>query len=139
MKRILTPILSLFVALSSCSGNKTESQATETVSIQAAVVNLSPQQFQEKSPNGVIIDVRTPAEIAQGKIAGSVAMDYYQPDFWDKVGEYPKDKEIYLYCAVGARSEDAAQKLIQQGYTKVYHLQGGIQAWYQNGLPISQE
>ncbi|MFN5335991.1 MAG: rhodanese-like domain-containing protein, partial [Bacteroidota bacterium] len=46
------------------------------------------------------------------------------------------DQEVYLYCAVGARSEEAARMLLQQGYTKVYHLQGGIQSWNQEGLPV---
>ena len=81
--------------------------------------------------------MRTPGEVAQGKIEGAVVIDFYQPDFMEQVSKISKDQEIYLYCAVGARSEEAAQMLVQQGYTKVYHLQGGIQAWYQSGYPIS--
>jgi rhodanese-related sulfurtransferase len=76
--------------------------------------------------------------VAQGKIAGALEIDYYSPNFLDQVSQLAKDQELYLYCAVGARSEEAARLLIQQGYTKVYHLQGGIQAWSQQGMAIVQ-
>ena len=120
--------------ISSCSSEKSSQESTQEST--ASVHNLSPEEFAKKSPNGVILDVRTAQEVAQGKLANAVVLDYYQANFLDKALEIPKDKEIYIYCAVGARSLEAAQLLTQQGYTKVYHLQGGIQAWYQNGLPI---
>jgi rhodanese-related sulfurtransferase len=65
-----------------------------------------------------------------------VEIDFYSSDFLDQVNQISKDQEVYVYCAVGARSEEAARMLIQQGYTKVYHLQGGIQGWAQQGLPV---
>ncbi|WP_332913472.1 rhodanese-like domain-containing protein [Algoriphagus boritolerans] len=103
------------------------------------VVNLNPTEFQSKSAQGIIIDVRTPEEIAAGKIAGALEMDYFLPSFQSQVDELPMDKEIFIYCAVGSRSREAAEMLLQQGFTKVYHLSGGIQAWAQKGLPIVQE
>lgn len=136
MKKLLFLLSASILALASCE-SKNESTAESTTETPVAkVVNLSPGEFQEKGTNGIILDVRTPGEVAQGKIPGSLAMDYYAPDFLTKVNELPKDKEIYLYCAVGARSEEAANLLIQQGFTKVYHLSGGIQAWAQAGQPI---
>jgi rhodanese-related sulfurtransferase len=139
MKKILLLFTVSLLAFASCETKKegrTESNSTQSTT---TVVNLNPVEFQEKGSNGIILDVRTPGEVAQGKIPGALAMDYYASDFLTKVNELPKDKEIYLYCAVGARSEEAAQLLIQQGFTKVYHLSGGIQAWAQSGQPIVQE
>lgn len=135
MKNASILLLAFILLFSSCSSEKSNQEAA-VLSEVASVHNLSPKEFAEKSPNGVILDVRTPQEVAQGKLANAVVLDYYQSNFLDKVLEIPKDREIYIYCAVGARSLEAAQLLTQQGYTKVYHLQGGIQAWYQNGLPI---
>ncbi|MFN3758932.1 MAG: rhodanese-like domain-containing protein [Algoriphagus aquaeductus] len=135
MKTASLLLFAFSLLFSSCSSEKSTQDTSEGNKV-ALVQNLSPKEFQEKSPNGVILDVRTPQEVAQGKLANAVVLDYYQANFLDKALEIPKDKEIYIYCAVGARSLEAAQLLIQQGYTKVYHLQGGIQAWYQNGLPI---
>jgi rhodanese-related sulfurtransferase len=74
--------------------------------------------------------------VAQGKIEGALVIDYYSPNFLDQVSQISKDQELYLYCAVGARSEEAARLLVQQGYNKVYHLQGGIQGWSQEGMAV---
>lgn len=138
MKKILFLLTASVIAFASCETKKESNTESATESSTASVVNLTPGEFQEKSSNGIILDVRTAEEIAAGKIPGSIAMDYYQSDFLTKVNELPKDREIYLYCAVGARSAEAADLLIQQGFSKVYHLSGGIQAWAGAGLPITQ-
>ncbi|GAB2483339.1 MAG: rhodanese-like domain-containing protein [Cytophagales bacterium] len=137
MKYLSAIILASLILFSSCSSEKSNQESAHSASL-VEVINLSPKDFQEKSSGGIILDVRTPGEIAQGKIANAVELDFYQSNFLSKALEYPKDQEIYLYCAVGARSLEAARLLSQQGFTKVYHLQGGIQAWYQSGLPITQ-
>jgi len=139
MKTTFFSGLLLLTGLYACQpSSKTESAYTTNSSQAASVsfVTLTAQEFAAKSPTGTVIDVRTPGEIAQGKIERAVELDYYRGDFLDQVSQISKDQEVYLYCAVGARSEDAAQMLIQQGYTKVYHLQGGIQGWVQQGLPV---
>jgi rhodanese-related sulfurtransferase len=138
MNKFILSVFAIVLTLSSCSSDKSNSQSTEQTATSATVVNLSAKEFSEKSPSGTILDVRTPGEVAQGKIDGAVVIDFYQSDFLDQVSKISKDQEIYIYCAVGARSEEAARMLLQQGYTKVYHLQGGIQSWYQSGFPISQ-
>ena len=140
MKTTFFSGLLIFTVLYSCQpSSKTESTSTETTSSQTAstsVITLTAQEFASKSSAGTIIDVRTAGEIAQGKIAGALVIDFYSSDFLSQVSQVSKDQEVYLYCAVGARSEEAARMLLQQGYTKVYHLQGGIQAWSQQGLPV---
>ena len=136
MKKLLFLVFLGLLTFTSCEPKKEIATESNSQTPPVKVVNLTPAEFQEKGANGLILDVRTPGEVAQGKIAGSVAMDYYAPDFLAKVNELPKDKEIYLYCAVGARSQEAANLLIQQGFTKVYHLSGGIQAWAQAGNSI---
>lgn len=128
------------LAVSSCESKKSNLETSSTQEVTtASLINLNPAEFQAKSTQGIIIDVRTPEEIAEGKIAGALELDYFLPSFQSKVDELPKDQEIYIYCAVGARSREAAEMLLQQGFTKVYHLSGGIQAWAQNGLPIVRE
>lgn len=138
MKQLIS--LTLFVLLlifGACTSNKTEGQNNSTSSESTVeVINLTPQEFFEKSSKGIILDVRTPEEIAQGKISNSQALDFYDQDFVAKVTALPKDQEIFLYCAGGGRSTQAAQLLLQQGYTQVYQLDGGIQAWHQQGFPI---
>ena len=141
MKTAFFSGLLLLTGLYACQpSSKTESASTESTSptASASVINLTAQEFAAKSPAGTILDVRTAGEVAQGKIEGALVIDFYSPDFLDQVSQISKDQEVYLYCAVGARSEEAARMLLQQGYTKVYHLQGGIQGWSQEGLPVVQ-
>ena len=139
MKTAFFSGLLLLTGLYACQpSSKTESASTESISptASASVITLTAQEFAAKSPTGTILDVRTAGEVAQGKIEGALVIDFYSPDFLDQVSQISKDQEVYLYCAVGARSEEAARMLLQQGYTKVYHLQGGIQGWSQVGLPV---
>ena len=140
MKTTFFSGLLLLTGLYACQpSSKTESTSTETTSSQPAstsVITLTAQEFASKSSAGTVLDVRTSGEVAQGKIAGALVIDFYSPDFINQVNQISKDQEVYVYCAVGARSEEAARMLLQQGYTKVYHLQGGIQAWSQQGFPV---
>ena len=141
MKTTFLSGLLILMGLYGCQpSSKTESASTENTNQTAStsVITLPAQEFAAKSPAGTIVDVRTASEVAQGKIEGALVIDFYSPDFLDQVSQISKDQEVYLYCAVGARSEEAARMLLQQGYTKVYHLQGGIQGWSQVGLPVVQ-
>lgn len=88
------------------------------------------------SGNGIVLDVRTPGEVAEGMIPDAFAIDIYQNGFEEKLQSLPKDKEIYVYCAVGGRSRQAAQILLDNGFSKVYNLSGGIVEWNRNGFPI---
>lgn len=139
MKTTYLSGLLLFTGLYACQpSSKTESTSSANTSQPAntSVITLTAQEFASKSSAGRVIDVRTAGEVAQGKIAGALVIDFYSPDFMNQVSQVSKDQEVYVYCAVGARSEEAARMLLQQGYTKVYHLQGGIQSWSQQGLPV---
>jgi rhodanese-related sulfurtransferase len=141
MKSTLFSALLLFLSFTACqSPSSSEANQAETASSSTtaarSVVTLTVQEFATQSAKGTILDVRTAGEVAQGKIEGALVIDYYSPNFLDQVSQLPKDQELYLYCAVGARSEEAARLLVQQGYTKVYHLQGGIQGWSQEGMAV---
>ncbi len=137
MKTTFLSGLLILMGLYGCQpSSKTESASTESTNQTASVITLPAQEFAAKSGAGTILDVRTAGEVAQGKIEGALVIDFYSPDFLDQVSQISKDQEVYLYCAVGARSEEASRMLLQQGYTKVYHLQGGIQGWSQEGLPV---
>jgi rhodanese-related sulfurtransferase len=49
--------------------------------------------------------------------------------------KFPADKDmtIVVYCRSGNMSQESSQKLAELGYTRVYNLVGGIQAWNQAG------
>ncbi len=62
---------------------------------------------------------------------------------YDRITEYldrlPADKDapVVLYCRSGRMSADAATVLAGMGYTRIYNLVGGFNAWSAEGLPLS--
>lgn len=88
--------------------------------------------------NVVVLDVRTASEFAEGHLERAVNIDYYQSDFIEKViSVLPREKTIAVYCRSGRRSANAAEKLADKGY-KLVNLKGGIIAWKDNNMPITQ-
>jgi rhodanese-related sulfurtransferase len=63
----------------------------------------------------IILDVRTPGEIAQGKIDGAVEMDIQDAGFTQSLDALDKDKEYLVYCAVGGRSATAMEIMKSKG------------------------
>lgn len=99
---------------------------------------VTPQQAEqliETRKGLVMLDVRTPQELANGFIAGS-----HNVPLWPVMKgqlNLPKDTPLLVICAVGGRSYAAGQALNRWGFQEVYSLSGGIDAWHQAGLPLS--
>lgn len=87
-------------------------------------------------PETFILDVRTPGEYAQGRLAGAVLVPVQ--DLASRLSELPADKTrpILVYCATGRRSRTASRLLTKQGYTAVHDMKGGIAAWSSEGRPL---
>jgi rhodanese-related sulfurtransferase len=86
----------------------------------------------EKVADGwMLLDVRTDAEWADGRIAGAVHIPMDQlMGRMHEVGD-----RVVCVCAVGARSGRVAEYLNAQGYEAV-NLEGGIYAWADAGLHL---
>ena len=56
---------------------------------------------------------------------------YYEPDNVPHRGrdEIPRDRDVVVYCHVGARSAQAAVWMKASGWPRVRSLAGGIDAW----------
>lgn len=98
-------------------------------------VNVSTFEKGMYGENVILLDVRTPKEIAQGYIEGAEVMDFYAADFDSKLKTLDPDKEVYVYCRSGGRSYKTAEKLEAMGFKKVVNLDGGIGAWNSAGKP----
>ena len=72
------------------------------------------------------IDVRGADEIAMAKIDAAEALDFANSD---KYMALPKDRKIVFSCKSGARSLDVASYFIGHGFTNVFSMRGGIDAW----------
>ena len=87
----------------------------------------------------MLIDVRDPVErqmsgVAKGAIAIPLAAFQMQAD--PRSPEHHEalsiDRPVALYCASGARSQMAAEAMVQMGYKEVYNI-GGLQHWMAAG------
>ncbi|MBJ95767.1 MAG: monothiol glutaredoxin, Grx4 family [Rickettsiales bacterium] len=99
------------------------------------VEQISPAQLKswlDAGREAFVFDVRTEEERATAKIEASVHLD---ADGEAKLRGLPKDSVIVFQCHHGARSQAAAEQAIAAGYTKVYNLSGGIDAWSQQVDP----
>ena len=77
---------------------------------------------QIQSDLGLLIDVRTPEEYAEGHVKDALLIPHTQ--FFTADIPAKKDDSIYLYCKMGPRAEFAAGVLKERGYTKVTNLGG---------------
>lgn len=83
----------------------------------------------------VVVDVRTPAEVARGAIPGARSIPLHLLPL--SASALDKGRPVVFYCQSGGRSSQACAYLQQQGYDKLYNLRGGIMAWVRSGLPIA--
>jgi len=116
-----------------CNSNKSEESE---VSGKIEEVDAATFKNLISSGNGIVLDVRTPGEVAQGIIPDAFVIDISESGFEEKIQSLPKDKEVYVYCAIGGRSRQAAQILVDNGFPKVYNLSGGIVDWNRNGFEV---
>ena len=72
-----------------------------------------------KAAGAPIVDVRTPAEFAQGHVAGSrnIPLDQFQA----RMSEIDPEQPVLLCCASGGRSGMAKQLLEKAGYQQVHN------------------
>ncbi|ASS67943.1 MULTISPECIES: sulfurtransferase TusA family protein [unclassified Paenibacillus] len=75
----------------------------------------------------IVLDVREAAEYAFGHIPGSLSMPLGELD--GRLGELEKNKEIYVICRTGLRSDLAAQKLAAAGFARVRNVMPGMSGW----------
>ena len=77
--------------------------------------------------DGLLIDVREPHEHAVARIEGARLIPLRELPAM--LAELPRDREIIVHCKSGARSARAVRLLLEQGFPRVTHLRGGIDAW----------
>lgn len=103
--------------------------------------------YQSLEQPRLVIDIREPEELNNGKITGAVAIPRgmleaklitLSPEQDPEAAQkWLKQQDIVLYCASGARSALATKSLNEMGLTKVSSLIGGFNAWQKQGYPVT--
>jgi phage shock protein E len=121
-------LLMAVIALSGCSGGQS----------QATVEHLDPEAYATavEQQDAVLLDVRTPAEFQSGHLVGAVNLDFEGPQFATQLEQLDKEQAYAVYCQSGNRSGQALEQMADAGFTDVYDLAGGIQAWQSSGGEI---
>jgi hydroxyacylglutathione hydrolase len=84
--------------------------------------------------DAAIIDVREPAEYADGHLPHAVSIP--QADLALRLDELPRDRDLLVVCAAGTRSLRAAGFLKQVGFQRAVSLTGGTNGWRKAGYPL---
>jgi rhodanese-related sulfurtransferase len=82
-----------------------------------------------------LVDVRGPAEWAQGVIEGAELLPLHALPL--RADEIPLDRPTVFYCRSGARSAQACAYMMSRGNGNVVNLRGGIIDWVREGLPLT--
>ncbi|HRJ59249.1 MAG TPA: rhodanese-like domain-containing protein [Anaerolineales bacterium] len=135
MKRIV--LLILFVIL--LAGCQSQPVSGETISVTGgSYQNVTAKELNSmlKSKDFVFINVHIPFA---GNITGtdlSIAYDQIEQNLL----QLPLDKsaKIVLYCRSGRMSAIAAEELVSLGYTNVWNLDSGMDAWEQSGYKLEK-
>jgi rhodanese-related sulfurtransferase len=89
------------------------------------------------SSNPILLDAREQKEYNTSHIKNAIFVGY---DFFKLDSLTPqipnKSSEIVVYCSLGIRSEDIAEKLKKAGFENVKNLYGGIFEWKNSNLPV---
>jgi phage shock protein E len=102
-------------------------------------VNLKPEEARYfiESANPVVIDIRTAEEHAAGYIQPThQTLDYYAPEFKERLAKLDRNAGYLLYCRSGRRTGAALQAMKDLGFTDSHDIAGGITAWAAAGLPV---
>ncbi len=105
-----------------------KSKSSELKTEQKHPNKISNEEFSIKLNNNIqIIDVREPAEYAFGHIPNSVSIPFGELE--NRIDELDKEKETYVICQTGSRSDLASQKLSAKGFSNVINVVPGMSKW----------
>ena len=78
--------------------------------------------------SATFVDVRTPNEIAQGKLAGATEANVTSSSFSQQISNLDKSLPYIVYCRSGMRSARACRIMEQNGFTDITNVSGGYRS-----------
>ena len=121
------------IAIAGCTATEQTQQKIVKISASEAYKLIEKNRG---NPDFVIIDIRTPQEFSMGHIENAININFYDPDFKQKLSKLDKDKTYIVYCRTGHRSGLAMPVFRELGFKEVYEIDGGILAWVKSGYGI---
>lgn len=136
--RILFVALVVLIAIeiSACSSASNVNQPVAThaseksASYQTMSVDELADVMADTNRAFIVVNVHIPY---QGEIEGTNYNIAYNDIDALTMALPEKDAPIILYCRSGSMSEQAARNLVELGYTQIYDVPGGMNAWQSSG------
>jgi phage shock protein E len=132
MKRILVLFTGLLTLLNT---------ATTQVPDSLKYISLGPVDFQKAYQNDSsarLIDVREFFEYKKSRIDSAVNIPS-SGNLDICADSLDKQSSLFLYCTSGFRSKRVAKHFYDRGFTRLYSLDGGINKWKKEGLPVNRK
>jgi adenylyltransferase/sulfurtransferase len=107
-----------------CSNSK-PSKTMSTSIPEISVEELKARR--DRNENFVLLDVREPFERDIAEIPGAILIPL--GELPERLGELNPDDDIVIHCKAGVRSANALEFLRHHGFSKMWNLEGGINAW----------
>lgn len=106
--------------------------------LRAHVVLCAPSTFQNTiaGANGVLIDVRTPDEWAEGVTTGARLMNFRDKEFEPRLAALERNVPVLIYGAAGGRGPMAARRMANMGFARICELEHHMQEWLRAGQPV---
>jgi rhodanese-related sulfurtransferase len=84
----------------------------------------------------IVLDLRPKAAYDAGHIGEARNVPATELDGQSESLKRWRDKNVITYCDTGASGASSARALAKMGFTKVFNLQGGVNAWVKENLPL---
>jgi rhodanese-related sulfurtransferase len=116
--------------------------AVSSLTAQTRIKNVDAYTFSRMMlmDSAIVIDLRTPAEIAaKGKIRGALELDYLSKNAEKNIDTLDRNRRYLVYCAGGGRSSECAAYMEQKGFKEIINLDKGFTEWLKNGYDVEKK
>ncbi|MBN2149563.1 MAG: rhodanese-like domain-containing protein [Anaerolineales bacterium] len=107
---------------------------SEAASVAAGVEITPAVAYQKLQQGAFLLDVREQSEWDAGRIPGTTHIPL--GELSSRLDEVPREQEVVVVCNSGNRSQEGRDILLQNGFTNVSSMSGGVLDWGNAGYPF---
>src|SRR3990170_5374089 len=134
---IIISLLFLVIGVFVFNSKKKAGQSDEESQVSGVVQLVDSESFSKlaKNEKNFLLDVHIPE---QNHIPRTDTFIPYT-EIYQNINKLPQDKSttILVYCRSGSMSKAASEEIAKLGFTKVYNLKGGIDAYKESNVEIT--
>jgi rhodanese-related sulfurtransferase len=106
--------------------------------VQAFAALSAAQAVRLMNQGALVIDLRSKESFDAGHIVDSRNVPAAEIESQADSLKKWREKNVIIYCDTGSNGAGAARALVKLGFTKVFNLQGGLNAWVKDNLPLTK-